>query len=170
MDKPILFLDIDGVLNVFDNHDTGEPVTTGHLKKLIHGWPVQIPLHLKDTIRELREHYEIIWCTAWKGSAHSSWRYVLDLPHEPWPYLDYEQYKIVDVVKFMARNRPGRRWVWVDDYADTELDHIGWTRDHVDGLIVCTKCNEGLTPSIAHDLITYALGEQEEATTERSIG
>lgn len=125
MTNPILFLDVDGVLNchgyacpvdellVIDNAD--RPKT------------VFIPKGTKEKIYRLRKYFEIVWATGWEGAAHSAFREYLDLPQESWHYIPFYGPKLMSLIKF-AGDQP---WAWVDDMAAWELQELGWS-DHND--------------------------------------
>jgi hypothetical protein len=143
--QPLLFLDVDGVLNVFGNES--------HPRYETPGGPCWVPHAMAGRVKRLIEVYEPIWATAWLGGAHRVWSKLLDLNPIAWPYVNYNQWKLTEIIR-MAGNR---RWAWVDDDAPWELDGLGWTHDHVEGLIVAPDPNEGLTDLHVDRLVAWAL-------------
>lgn len=145
-EKPILFLDVDGVLNVFD--ESGSPTQTPN------GFPVWIPEGTKERLKILAEYFEMIWCTAWMGTAHVAFKEVLDLT-DHWDYVSWTQYKLTEIIK-TAGNRP---WAWVDDDIQFELDDLGWNPDRMlpdNVLLQSINPNIGLCDADLHELILFA--------------
>lgn len=143
-ERPLLFLDIDGVLNTM-NRDH-EPIILG-------GCYCWIPPGTRERVHRLIEVYDPVWCTAWLGRAHSAWRDYLGLDPIPWPYVNYRQYKLVELIRMAGE----RRWAYVDDDAFTyELRGLDWTPDMVDGLVIQPDHNTGLTDEHVEELLAYA--------------
>ena len=109
--RPLLFLDIDGVLN---------PVlpTPGFTAHDLLDHTVLLSVHHADWLRELSETYELVWATTWEQHANTHIAPLLELPELP-------------VVAFTGyRNRPddpqfegvesllGRTWAPLLRYAD----------------------------------------------------
>lgn len=145
--QPLLFLDVDGVLNCpsikneekYDHH-------------ILDGMPVFVPPGTKERIEQLREAYTIVWATAWLGSAHSSWRHILELDVESWEYVDYYNTKLVEIIRIAGE----RKWAWVDDDIELEFRELGWPRDFVDGLLIEPNPEIGLTDEHVNILLEWA--------------
>lgn len=145
--RPLLFLDVDGVLNCpgpfQDNYE------------FLPGMPggVFVPPGVRERVHRLIEVYDPVWCTAWLGRAHSSWKDYLGLEGEPWPWVNYRQYKLTELIRLAA----GRPFAYVDDDVFTyELRGLGWTEDMVDGLLVQPDHRVGLTDEHVEQLLAYA--------------
>lgn len=151
--RPLLFLDVDGVLNCYrdgyDFHDLG-------------GIHVYVPPGTRERVTRLLEHFDPVWATAWLGRAHTAWRNLLGLTMLPWPYLDWVEYKLPHLLRF-AGERP---WAFVDDDAEWELRKLGWTREHVTGLILSPDTEVGLTDAHVDELIAWASGPEAGSQTE----
>lgn len=149
-DRPILFLDVDGVLNCFDE-------SRG---KLIHEGTANhacVPYEMDLRLELLNLSFDIVWATAWFGSAHSAFREHLHLPEEPWPYLKWNQYKLTEILKY-AGSRP---WAWADDDISFELDGLGWDADRMlpdNAYLLQVEPNRGLTDEDTHSLLKFAMG------------
>ena len=146
---PILFLDVDGVLNCVGRDEWGQLAEYAPGRR----FPVYPPPGTADRVRRLTlEAFEPVWATAWLGSAHRCWSRVLNLDPMPWPYVDYERFKLVEIVRY-ARGRP---WAWVDDDARWEMRELGWTDEMVPGLVLAPDPAEGLTDEHVERLLTWA--------------
>ena len=156
MDKPLLFLDVDGVLNVFD--ESGTPT------QMPNGFPVWIPEGTSLRLELLAQKFDIVWATAWMGSAHPAFKEVLDLP-DHWPHISWTQLKLTEIIKW-AGDRP---WAWVDDDIQFELDYLGWDRDRMipdNVLLKDIDPNVGLTDQDTHDLLKFAYEQTASDPTE----
>ena len=143
--KPLLFLDVDGVLNVYNHPDRVEVRTSYGLS--------YIPAGTRDRVHSLMDAFDIVWATAWRGTAHPHHRDVLGLPGQSWPYVDYRDKKLTEILK-IARGRP---WAFVDDDAEWELDglHPAFaTLDHT--LILAPDWRIGLTDEHVEQLLRFA--------------
>jgi hypothetical protein len=110
--KPLLFLDVDGVVGVWDfkdhstielleNPDTGNSVCI-------------VPKGIKGRLERLIEVFEPVWATAWFTRANDI-LYALDL--DPWEVLFWGGTKLADIPA-----RAGKTpWAFVDDEIEFEL-------------------------------------------------
>lgn len=146
-ESPLLFLDVDGVLNcIGERQDEHEYV-------ILDGSHCYVPHGTRERVTRLLESYDPVWCTAWLGRAHSAWRRYLDLDPIPWPYVNYVQYKLPELIRMAA----GRPWAYVDDDVFTyELEGLDWTPDMVDGLLIQPDHRVGLTDEHVDRLLDYA--------------
>lgn len=144
-DRPLLFLDIDGVLNCIEG---GHPAyrTQG-------GMPVWVPIGVTDRVSRLLEVFEPAWATAWLGSAHREWKPLLGLTDPfPWAFVAYGNLKLPEIIK----RADGRPFVWIDDDADWELRELGWDRSMVDGLVLAPDPRTGLTDLHVEEALAFA--------------
>lgn len=78
-DKPLLGLDVDGVLNVINrsqNHKTYDIFKAGPF------W-IRFRRELPDWLDRLVDHYHLVWCTMWDHNANLDLTERLDLPWLP---------------------------------------------------------------------------------------
>jgi hypothetical protein len=136
MTKPVLFLDIDGVINVIPP-SKGDPNRHPHLrvwkewKKVdILGFPITYSPNLIAHLNRLSKKVEIVWLTTWRDQAVSdfapvvgldSFRYIDPKGSEyPWGTKDtlaagpeMRWWKLNGVLEALhAESRP---FIWIDD-------------------------------------------------------
>jgi hypothetical protein len=143
MTKPILLLDVDGVLSVIDK-------TAPQRQVRLRGnsfYPIKNSRPFMLLVWRL---FEVHWMTAWKAHANriAEWA---GLPERPvllgkWGE-GFEDWKAHAVSKF---NTVGRRVAWIEDGIGTEAKTIvaerGWAYFHCDSFVGVTDEHiEGLT-------------------------
>ena len=117
--KPILFLDVDGVLNCFDEAN-GTLIHEGSPERAC------VPWQMSDKLKVLNDRFDIVWATAWFGSANAAFKEFLPIK-EAYPFLQWRQHKLTEILKYAN----GRPWAWADDDIQFELDDLGWDRDRM---------------------------------------
>jgi hypothetical protein len=173
--RPLVLLDVDGVLNVLSDSADGWPV-------LAAGWAVaegrRYPINwAPDVIDALRrwldEGVEVQWLTTWGHDANDSLRHLLGLPElpvagtyrqEPWgaPEAAGDSHASVapaapdpltgqwwkyDVVQRLLREHPGRTLIWVDDELHLEGTRFRrWADEHPSVIPIGPDGRYGLTP------------------------
>lgn len=143
--KPLLFLDVDGVLNCFSAPET-------HCLRTLHG-VTYIPAGTKERLHRVLPHYDPVWATAWRGTAHGHFRRTLGLSRDSWPVLDWAALKLPSIVRYAA----GRPWAWVDDDAEWELRQLHSAFAELPAsLIVEPHGDVGLTDDHVTTLVEFA--------------
>ncbi len=135
--EPLLFLDIDGVVNKIG------PSFPRKLPKG-RGTPLHIPEGTAQRVARLLVAFEPVWATQWGKWAHRAWRGPLGLSGEPWPFLEYGGAKLPAIERFAG----DRRWAWVDDKAESSSN----------GLVISPHPEIGLTDEHVEALLDFALG------------
>jgi hypothetical protein len=154
-ERPILALDVDGVISLFgfDGPATNAP---GRFH-LINGMAHCISDDVGARILRLAEPYEVVWATGWEDRANERLPQILGLEGE-FPYLTFDgkarfgssHWKIAPIDRY-ARNRP---LAWIDDCLD-ESCHA-WARERsAPTLLVPTEPFEGLTEELTEDLLRW---------------
>lgn len=152
MAKPILFLDVDGVLNVW--HNTSQCTVEYVMINSGTAWQACIPVGTKERLAKLLEVYEPVWATAWLGSAHGIFSPPLALSEEHWPHIYFTHHKVTEILK-VAGNRP---WAWIDDDAEWEFKDLKWEPHErfVDGLVIVPHPSIGITDEHVEKLLEFA--------------
>lgn len=135
--RPLLLLDVDGVLNAFPERATSQ-FTRHH----IDGYPIHLHAEVRGMVSALDQAFEIVWFTLWNhratpgigphvgldGAAHftTSWE-------RGWEAALASGYRDKAIRNLMYAKTPllpelvGRRrhWVWIDDA------HSGWDHEYL---------------------------------------
>ncbi len=159
--RPILGVDVDGVISLFGFEDAG--VDSPCEFKLIDGMSHCISLAAGERLRRLGEHYELIWATGWEDRANDHLPALLGLPKLPYLTFDGQarfgtaHWKL-DAIDRYAGDRP---LAWIDDSLDRSChawahsraaptllvpteSHLGLEEGHVEALTAWVR--DGLRP------------------------
>ena len=175
MTRPLVLLDVDGVLNILSDSADGWPVVSA-------GWavaegrryPITWAPEVVDRLRRsLDEDVEIQWLTTCGHDANTSLRHLLDLPELPVagtygqrlsgaPEPAGEAHASVapaapdpltghwwkyDVVQRLLREQPGRMLIWIDDELHDEWSRFRmWADEHPSVRPIGPDGRHGLTP------------------------
>lgn len=162
MSKPILAVDVDGVISLF-GYDEPPPPEVAQFE-LIDGMVHCISLAAGERLQRLSEHYELAWATGWEARANDYLPYLLGLP--PLPYLSFEgaarfgsaHWKLVPLTEYGR----GRAVAWIDDSLDESC--YEWARNRVEPtLLVPTQSAFGLEEAQTEALLAWARGLEREA-------
>jgi hypothetical protein len=144
--RPLLFMDVDGVLALWD------PVVDVERVRLVGaaGVAVLVPAGTAGRLHQLAACFEMVWATAWGSDAPEFLGPRLGVGAE-WPVLDFDLYKWAAV----CDHAEGRPFAWVDDEArGDEVDvHEHASASHV---IVHTDHRIGLDDEAVVRLLTFA--------------
>lgn len=156
--KPLLYLDIDGVLNPLSPLDP-EKFTQHTVDSLT----INISSEYGLWLRELTDRYDLVWATTWEHHANEHVGPLLGLPDLP--VVEFSTYRrqrgdprfrIIQLLEMrkwapILRHAGGRSFAWADDvipmrikrqaliYRGIKLIHVnphaGLTRQHVERLL-----------------------------------
>ena len=154
--RPILALDVDGVISLFGFQGPLEQAP-GQFH-LIDGMAHCIPHGINERLSRLGDHYEIIWATGWEDRANDWLPGVLGLPGEL-PFLTFDgnarfgsaHWKIEAIDRYAG----DRRLAWVDDCIDETCQAWAIARS-APTLLVPTESDVGLTDKHLERLLNWA--------------
>lgn len=158
--RPILAVDVDGVVSLFGFEQPPERTVTKF--ELIDGMMHCISLAAGDRLRRLKSQYELVWATGWEERANDVLPDILGLPQ-------------LDVITFdgaarwgsahwklgpLNRKAAGRTLAWIDDSFDESC--YEWARSRqaegLPTLLVPTESHLGLEEAHTEALSAWASG------------
>jgi hypothetical protein len=151
MSRPILAVDIDGVISLFGSEEPPDRAATRF--QLVDGVPHSISLPAGDRLLRLSKRFELVWASGWEDKANFYLPQLLGLPELPHVGFDgaprggAAHWKLGPLEDY-ARGRP---LAWVDDNFDQSCydwaqkrpqptllvvtePHLGLEEAHVDAL------------------------------------
>ncbi len=155
LDKPVLALDVDGVISLFGFE--GPPEDAPCRFQLIDGMAHCISLGTGPRLQRLLPHFELVWATGWEDRANDSLPPILGLPQLPVlrfggaARFGSAHWKLEPIGAYAA----GRRLAWVDDSLD-ESCHEWAARRPEPTLLVPTDSAVGLIDAQVETLIAWA--------------
>jgi hypothetical protein len=159
--KPILFLDVDGVISLF-----GFP-SGGPLPGQFH-WVDGIAHCISDgagaCLRRLAEAFELVWATGWEETANDYLPLLLELPGEL-PVLNFDGRVAAGAAHWktaaMAEYAGARPFAWIDDRIDATCRE--WARRHpAPTLLVETASEQGMVEEHVEELLEWARSLRED--------
>jgi hypothetical protein len=153
--KPLLFVDIDGVVSLFGFASDARPEGTWqNVDGVVHFLSAEAGRHLLD----LRADYELVWCSGWEEKCNEYLPAALGLP-AGLPFLAFDRdpgttraHWKLDAIEANARDRP---LAWIDD-AFNESCHEWAAARAAPTLLVETAPATGLTAAEADRLRAWA--------------
>jgi hypothetical protein len=152
--KPLLMVDIDGVVSLFGFPRDAAPEGTMHW---IDGIPHFLSAAAARHLLALACVFELVWCSGWEERANEHLPHLLGLPREL-PFLSFERgagrggHWKLDAIEAFAGSRP---LAWIDDCIDAAC-HAWATARAAPTLLVQTDPARGLTEAEAARLRRWA--------------
>jgi HAD domain in Swiss Army Knife RNA repair proteins len=152
-DKPLLFVDIDGVISLFGFPSDGCPAGTW---LSVDGVPHLISATAAPHLLALARTFDLVWCSGWEEKADEHLVHVLALPVRP-PFLTFPavpgtaHWKL-ETVERHAGDRP---LAWIDDRFD-ESCHAWAAERRAPTLLVATEPAVGLADEHVERLERWA--------------
>lgn len=154
--RPLLLIDVDGVISLFGFASDGRPPGTfRYVDGFLHFLSGTAGAHL----RRLADHFELVWCTGWQERANEHLVEALaldgELPHLVFtrPPGGERHWKLDAIERHAGSTRP---LAWIDD------DHAGcegWAAERPGPtLLVTTAPPVGLSEEHVDRLIAWAQG------------
>ena len=153
MRKPLLFVDIDGVISLFGFAPDRRPEGAWlNVDGVVHLLSATARSHLL----ELSEHFELVWASGWEEKANEHLPLALELPG-PLPYLTFEPAETHGHWKLAAleAHAGDRPLAWVDDAHDDACRAWAAAR-RAPTLLVSTDPATGLTDAHVAQLAAWA--------------
>jgi HAD domain in Swiss Army Knife RNA repair proteins len=160
--KPILFVDVDGVISLF-----GFAPGSGRLPGPLHwidGVAHCIPEDVGQRLVTLAESFELVWATGWEERANEHLPFLLKLPFRDLPCLTFDGRAVfgsahwkVEAVDEYAAGRPA---AWIDD--NLSEDCFAWAEGRAQPtLLVETSPSTGMTDDHVRQLLAWAASLRE---------
>ncbi|HEX2160785.1 MAG TPA: HAD domain-containing protein [Thermoleophilaceae bacterium] len=154
--KPVLFVDVDGVLSLFGfDPGSGLPGPFHWIDGIAHC----IPPDSGPRLARLADRFELVWATGWEEKANEYLPRILGLPFHELPCLTFDgrarfgsSHWKVEAIDEYARGRPA---AWIDDNVDDEC--LAWARGRSEPtLLIETQPAVGITDEHVAELLAWA--------------
>ena len=155
MQRPLLLLDVDGVLSLFGFDPAALPA--GRFVS-VDGIPHLLSTEAAGHVLALTSEYELVWCTGWEDKADEHLPFALGLPAGI-PHLSFRNsavrgrhWKLDAIAAFAGEDRPA---AWIDDGFD-ESCHVWAATRRGPTKLIRTEPSIGLTATQAEELRCWA--------------
>jgi hypothetical protein len=151
--KPLLFVDVDGVLSLFGFAELPGPLSW------IDGVAHYISPETGPRLERLAERYDLVWATGWEEKANEYLPHLLRLSFRELPTLTFDgravfgtaHWKLGAIDEYAA----GRPLAWIDDSMDDECRE--WARSRgAPTLLIETESPVGLTDEHVEQLLDWS--------------
>jgi hypothetical protein len=158
MDKPVLMIDVDGVISLF-GFDPARPPAGRFV--LVDGIPHYLSATAGQHLCELADAFELVWCSGWEEKANEYLLLALGLPI-PLPCLSlhrdvertHAHWKLDAIDRYAGPQRP---LAWIDDALDVHC--VEWARARPGPtLLVSSEPAVGMTGGDVARLLRWAAG------------
>lgn len=153
--RPILFVDVDGVISLFGWEPSEAPPGTFHsIDGILHC----IGYDAAARLSRLADRFQLVWATGWEEKANEYLVHILEMPEEL-PVLTFDGRAVfgsshwkLDAIHEYARGRPA---AWIDDNLDDRCK--AWAADREEPtLLVVTDKDLGITDEHVELLLHWA--------------
>jgi hypothetical protein len=153
--RPILFVDVDGVISLFGFKPGTPPGTFHHIDGIVHC----IGHDAGRRLKALERRFELVWATGWEEKANEYLPLMLGLDERELPVLTFDGRAVfgsahwkVEAIDEYAGNRPA---AWIDDNLDRHCRH--WAkRRRAPTLLLETDAAVGITDDDVERLLRFA--------------
>lgn len=155
MDRPLLLLDVDGVLSLF-GFDPRRPPAGPFVS--VDGIPHLLSTAAAAHVAALADAFELVWCTGWEEKADEHLPFALGLPAGV-PHLTFDSAPVPGrhwkLNAIEAHAGPDRPLAWVDDGHDRECHDWALARSGPT-LLITPEPATGLTAAHRDRLLAWA--------------
>ena len=153
LDKPLVFVDIDGVISLFGFPPAEPPAGTW---TSVDGVPHLISAAASGHLLALAHAFDLVWCSGWEEKADEHLAPTLGLPVRP-PFLTFQPPQTTVHWKLAAveRHAAGRPLAWIDDAFDDSC-HAWAAVRAAPTLLVATEPAIGLGDEHVSRLLAWA--------------
>jgi hypothetical protein len=157
LSRPILAVDVDGVISLFGFEDPPDKDSTRF--QLVDGSVHCISLRAGGRLLRLAEHYDLVWASGWEDKANYYLPEILGLPELP--HLTFDGAAVFGSAHWklgpLDAYGKGRALAWLDDNFDESC--YEWARSRPQPtLLVPTEADRGLDEAETEALIAWAVG------------
>ena len=162
--RPILFVDVDGVVSLFGWERDATPAGSFHM---VDGIVHLIGEQSARLLARLRERFELVWATGWEEKANEYLVHLLEMESEL-PTLTFDgrarfgtaHWKLEALEEYAV----GRPAAWIDDNIDAECR--AWAEGRsAPTLLVQTETHVGITEEHVEILLAWADEHAPQAPT-----
>lgn len=155
-EKPVLFVDIDGVISLWGFDSNARPAGAFHnVDGVTHFLSSDAGIHLLA----LHEHFDLVWCSGWEEKADEHLPHAMALPRGL-PFLSFERnpgrghahWKLAAIDAYAGPRRP---LAWIDDAHDAAC-HAWAAARGAPTLLVATTPAVGLSAPHVDELNAWA--------------
>ena len=154
--KPILFVDVDGVISLFGFPERTDLPYPFHW---VDGIPHCISTDCAGRLTRLDEHFELVWATGWEETANEYLPRILGLSFQDLPSLTFDGRALfgtahwkLEAIEAYAGSRPA---AWIDDNLDERCQRWARERD-APTLLVRTEPATGMSDEHVEELLKWA--------------
>ena len=154
-ERPVLFVDVDGVISLF-GFDPSAPLpgTFHSVDGILHC----IGNEAGRRLARLTDQFELVWATGWEEKANEYLPHLLQIPRNL-PTLRFDGRAVfgtahwkLEAIEEYARERPA---AWIDDNLDDRCTH--WANQRrAPTLLVETDASVGITDEHVEELLRFA--------------
>ena len=153
--RPVLFVDVDGVISLFGWRHRTPPGAFHHIDGIVHC----IGRDSGRRLKALASRFELVWATGWEDKANDYLPALLALDERELPFLTFDGRAVfgsahwkVDAIDAYAGDRPA---AWIDDNLDETCQ--AWARRRrAPTLLVETDAAVGITDDDVERLLGFA--------------
>ena len=156
--RPILLIDVDGVISLFGFDPAAPPAGSFHL---VDGIAHYLSAAAGPHLLELGEDFELVWCSGWEEKANDYLPLALGLPG-PLPLVSFDRFRRPTAAHWKlagidAYARSAAPLAWIDDAHDDRCTR--WARTRLaPTLLLATEPAVGLTGDHVTQLRRWARG------------